>query len=315
MEQSRRFCIKKSPYKMSRDFQLGCLKAGVAPEMLDASRWEIQPDKALGSGNKVLEMAIIQFLQGIRKNLGPDAQRKVDHLSIVSATDQPALAEDLAPVEGQKKLSASTINAADSTTRILRGLDFMPSAEMVPEDYVTVWLHDMGTIIGQIQQSGGVGDMEKLQGLGALAQHVGQFLQQMESNEDDKEKVKQYQDILGKMLNHVKGFAQRLQQQQGKQNGQGGDPEAAAKAQLTMMQGALKLKNTAESHASRTAQKQASFELAEQRADRKNQADIRRENEKARQELVATNAKTVQDIHTNRLKSLMQPAAKPKTDA
>ena len=314
MEQARRFCIKKSPYKMSRDFQLACLKDGVPPEMLDASRWNIEPDKALGSGNKVLEMAIIQFLQGIRKNLGPDAQRKVDHMSIVSATDQPALAEDLAPIQGQKKLSASTINASDSTTRIMAGLTFFPSPEMVPEDYVTVWLHDMGTIISQIQQSGGVGDMQKLRGLGALAQQIQQFLAQMETNEDDKEKVKQYQDILAKMLNHVKGFAQRLQQQQGKQNGNG-DPEATAKAQLTMMQGALKLKNTAESHASRTAQKQASFELAEQRADRKNQADIRRENERAQQERTEDALKTVHEIRTNRLKSLMQPSERPKTDA
>lgn len=307
MEQCRRFCLKNSPYKMVRDFQLECLTDGkVPPDMLDSSRWNIEPDKALGGGNKVLEMAIIQFLQGIRKNLGPDAQRKVDHMSIVSATDQPKLAEDLAPIQGQKKLSPSSHDAQLSSDRILRGLQFLPSPEMVPEDYVQVWLHDMGTLIQQMQQGGGVGDQDKLMGLSNLAQHIKSFLAQMEVNEDDKEKVKQYTDILTQMLNHLKGFAQRLQQQQGQQNGNGEHADDIAKAKLTIAQGALKLKNAEQSHAARTAQKQASFELSEQRADRKNQADIRREQERTRQELAAEALKTAQEVHHNRLKSLTE---------
>lgn len=297
-EVSRRFCIKNSPYKMVRDFQLACLKDGVPTEMLDSSRWNIEPDKAIGGGNKILEMAIIQFLQGIRKNLGPDAQRKVDHMSIVSATDQPALAEDLAPIAGQKKLAPSTMNAAESTTRIMAGLDFLPSPEMVPEDYVTVWLHDMGTYIAQIQQSGGVGDQKTLMGLGNLTKNIQMFLQQMATNEDDKEKVKEFQNILTQMLNHIKGFAQRLQQQQAKQQ-PGGQSADAVKAQIAATQGQIKLTNMQQSHAMRTAQKQASFELEQQRKDRETNADIRRENARAGQELTH-----------NRLRMLME-ASKP----
>lgn len=287
-EVSRRFCIKNSPYKMVRDFQLACLKDGVPPEMLDSSRWNIEPDKAIGGGNKILEMAIIQFLQGIRKNLGPDAQRKVDHMSIVSATDQPALAEDLAPIEGQKKLAPSTLNAAESTARIMAGLDFMPSPEMVPEDYVTVWLHDMGTIIGQIQSSGGVGDQQKIMGLGNLAKNIQQFLAQMASNEDDKEKVRQFEGILTQMLNHIKGFAQRLnQQQQGAQNGNGGvKPQDIVKAQFDAQVGQMKIQDRARSSAERAAQKQAQFELQQQNEDRRTNAEIRRENARTKQELI-----------------------------
>lgn len=316
-EISRRFCIKNSPYKMVRDFQLACIKDGVPQEMLDSTRWNIEPDKAIGGGNKVLEMAIIQFLQGIRKNLGPDAQRKVDHMSIVSATDQPALAEDLAPIAGQKKLAPSTLNAAESTARIMAGLDFMPSPEMVPEDYVTVWLHDMGTIIGQIQQSGGVGDPQKLMGLGNLAKNIQQFLAQMETNEDDKPKVKQFQDLLAQMMNHVKGFAQRLQQQQSTQgqNGSGIKPEDIVKAKLAQQMGQIKQQNSIQSHAIKTAQSQARFELDEQRQDRKNRADIRREQEKARLELIVDAAKKSQELHHNRIKSLMETSKPQEEDA
>ncbi len=302
-EISRRSCIKNSPYLMVRKFQEQCIKDGVPQEMLDASRWNIEPDKAIGGGNKVLEMAIVQFLQGIRKNLGPDAQRKVDHLSIVSATDQPALAEDLAPIAGQKKLSQSTMSASESTTRIMAGLDFFPTDEMVPEDYVQVWLHDMGTIISQIQQSGGVGDPQKLMGLGNLEKYTKQFLDQMATNEDDKPKVKQYQDILGQMMNHVKAFGQRLQEQMAKQQqGNGAQASDAAKAQNIILQGRLKQQNSAQSHALKTAQSQAKFELQEQLEDRKANADIRRENARAGQEMVH-----------NQLRSLME-ATTPKSN-
>jgi hypothetical protein len=314
-EIGRRFCIKGNPYQMVKDFQLACIKDGVPSEFLDASRWSIEPDKAIGGGNKVLEMAIVQFLQGIRKNLGPDAQRKVDHISIVSATDQPALAEDLAPIAGQKKLSPSTMSATDSTTRIMAGLDFFPSDEMVPEDYVTVWLHDMGTIIGQIQQSGGVGDQEKIMGLGNLEKYIQQFLAQMAQNDEDKEKVRQYEGVLSQMTNLVKGFAQRLQEQQAAQ--QPGDPNQAAdaaKAQNIIVQGQLKQKNSAESHALKSAQSQAKFELDEQRKDRQTNADIQRENARTSQELNANAIKTASEIHADQLKALHQPEPKPSAE-
>lgn len=292
-EIARRFTIKNSPYKMVKDFQLACIKDGVDPEMLDSSRWNIEPDKAIGGGNKVLEMAIIQFLQGIRKNLTPDAQRKVDHMSIVSATDQPALAEDLAPIKGQKKLSPSTMGAADSTARILKGLDFFASPEMVPEDYVQVWLHDMGTVISQVQQSGGVGDQQTIMGLANLSKYAHQFIEQMGSNPDEKDKAKQYSDILGQMDNHIKAFAQRLQQQQAKQNGNGNGikPADIVKAQFDQQKGQIKLKNTVESHAIKTAQKQAQFEMDQQRKDRETDAEIRRENAITSQELVHNHIK------------------------
>jgi hypothetical protein len=307
-EQCRRFCIKNSPYKMVRDFRLACIKDGVPPEMLDAEKWEVEPDRALGEGNKILEMAIVQFLQGIRKNLGPDAQRKVDYLSIVSATDQPKLAEDLAPIEGQKRLSPSTHDAQLASDRILRGLQFQASPEMVPEDYVIVWLGDMGTIIQQIQQSGGVGDMDKIQGIANLAQHVQQFLGIMGSNEEDKPKVKQYGDILGKMMNHVKAMAQRLQEQQASNgaNGAAPDPKDMIKLQIEQAKGQAKLQNTRESHALRTAQHQAQFELEQQRKDRELAADIRRKNAESHQELVGDTIKTVAELHRNRLKSLTE---------
>ncbi len=294
-EIARRFCIPigRKPYTMVAAFRTACIKDGVPPEMLDAERWDIEPDRALGDGNKMLSLAMVQFMQGIRKNLGPDAQRKVDHISLVEVTDQPALAEDLAPIQGQKKLSPSTHDAQLASDRILRGLPFMASPEMVPEDYVLVWLQDMATIVGQIQQSGGVGDMDKIQGLANLGQHIAQFLSMMDKEDkEDKAKVKQYHDLLGKLMNFIKGFAQRLQQQQQK-NGDGADATEMMKLRMEMAKGQAKISNLRESHAIRTAQKQTAFELEQQRKDRSTNADIRREDAKTAQELMHSTLKSL----------------------
>jgi hypothetical protein len=315
-EQSRRFCIKNSPYKMVRDFRLACLKDGVPAEMLNADRWDIEPDKALGDGNKILEMAIVQFLQGIRKNLGPDAQRKVDHMSIVSATDQPALAEDLAPIDGQKRLSPSVHDAQLATERILRGLKYTPSPEMVPEDYVTVWLGDLGALIQQAQQAGHVSTPDEIRGMANLGQHVTEFLKLMSASDEDKPKVKQFGEILGKLMNFVKAFAQRAQKQAGQQNGQAGiDPKAAAQLKGKMLIDQAKAQNLVQSHAMRTAQKQAQFELDQQRKDKELNQRLRREGQQHGLDLAAERAKTVQDLHHNRLRSLMEMTNDNKTDS
>lgn len=300
MEQMRRLCIKHSPYKMAKDFQAACLRDGVPEDMLDASQMCIEPTKALGDGNKMLGMGIVQFLQQIRKNLGPDAKRKVDHISVLVATDQASLAEDLAPVAGQKKLSSSAHDAQLSTDRILKGLPFGEmnketgalelSSEMVPEDYVQVWLGDMGTLVQQAQQgmqTGQVATMDQVKGLFNLGQHIGALLKGMAHDKEDKEHVKKYADMLGKLMNFVKQLGQQAQEHAGKQGGNGQpSPEDTAKIKTDAMVKAAKLQNMKESHAVRTAQHIAQFETTEQLKDREANAKIRRENARTKQELV-----------------------------
>lgn len=316
-EQSRRFCIANSPYRMTRDFRVACLKKGVPAKMLNHERWDIEPDKALGDGNKILEMAIVQFLQGIRKNLGPDAQRRVDHMSIVSATDQPALAEELAPLEGQQKQTPSMHDAQLATDRILRGLEYKPTPEMVPEDYVLVWLHDLGNLVQQAQQNGQMATMEQIQGFGNLAEHISVFLQIMAGDDTLKDKVRQYGDALGQITNIVKGFAQRLQKQQqaaAGSNGNGIDAKTAATLKGKMLIDQAKAQNLMQSHAMRTAQKQAQFELDQNRKDKELNQRLRREGQQHVLDLGAERARTVQELQHNRLKSL-QELNEPKTDS
>ncbi len=285
MEQSRRFCIKNSPYKMVQDFRLACFKDHVPEEMLDSSRWDIEPDRALGDGNKILELATVQFLQGIRKNLTPDSQRLIDHISIVSATDQPRLAEDLAPVENQQKLSPGMHDAQLASDRIMRGLPFTPSPDMVPEDYITVWMGDLTILIQQLGQGGNV-TMDKILELGRLVQAIQKFISTMAAGEKErtpkdetKAKTQQFNQALQKLIKPIKMLAQQIKPQQ---NG-GAD---AQKLQLEQAKGQIKMRNMIQSHALRSAGKQASFEMEQQREDARTKAEIQRENVKTAQELI-----------------------------
>ena len=153
-EIARRFCIKNSPYADVQAFRKGCLTAGVPADYLDSERWDIEPERTLGGGNKTLEIAQANQLLQMRQFLGPDAQRRVDHIAVEVFTDDPALAEDLAPTDSGKPISKSQHDAQLATERILRGLQFEPMPQMVFEDYVRSGLQDMGATLQILQQTG-----------------------------------------------------------------------------------------------------------------------------------------------------------------
>ncbi len=297
-EIARRFCIKNSPYQDVQAFRKGCLRAGVPEEFIDSERWDIEPERTLGGGNKTLEIAQANQLLQMRQFLGPDAQRKVDHIAVEVFTDDPSLAEDLAPTDSQVPISKSQHDAQLSTERILRGLQFDPMPDMVFEDYVQVWLKDMAATIQIIQQTG-MPTMQDIIGLGNLATHIQKFIQAIGGGQTDQPRLKQYSDMLGQLMNHVKAMAQQLQQAQGQQQGQDGNGEAAltqGKVQAMLIQAQAKAKNAETSHAQRTAQKQASWELDNQRKDSQLQAELRREDTRTAQELSHEQARTGQQL-------------------
>src|SRR5262249_39455949 len=153
---------------------------------------------------KTLEIAQANQLGALRQNLTPDAQRRVDHIQIEAYTDDPVLAEELAPIEGQEKLPPSIRSAQLATDRLLRGLPFEFTPEMVPEDYVQVWMMDLGVLVQQIQAKGGQTSMEELAGIGNLIQNIEKFLQVLAADKNNKHKVRQYHQVLMGFVNHLR---------------------------------------------------------------------------------------------------------------
>lgn len=307
----RRFCIKNSPDRDAREFRKACLSEGVPDEYLDIERWDIEPERALGAGNKTVEMAIVQYLNTVRKNLGPDGQRKVDHIGIEVVTEQADLAEDLAPVAGQKQVSRSAHDAQLATDRLMRLLPFTPEPEMVYEDYVVQWLKDMTMIIGRIQQTGAIGTPQEVMGLQNMAAHVGGYLKIMASDDENKPKVRALSDALGKLMNLVKAFAQR-QAEMAKKAGAAGNgdngAELASKVQANLILAKTKAETQKASHAQRTAERQVAFDLEQQRKDRETAAEIRRENARTAHELRRENAFTAQELTHDKARTAQELA-------
>lgn len=314
-EISRRMCIKNSPYAMSSEFRLQCLKEGVPAKYLDVEYWDIEPERTVGNGNKTLEIAQANALLQLRPNVNPDAQRLIDNIVANAYTDNPDLSDRIAPISGEEIVSNSTHDAQLATERIMRGLQFAITAKMVPEDYVKVWLNDMATIVNQVQSTTNVGDIQTIIGLGNLGQHIQMFLQIMGQNKENGPRVRQYSDALGQLMNIVKGFAQRWQEQQqaGADNGTAKiDAETQAKLNQMQILAQAKAQTQLANTAQKQGMKQATFEADQGRKEREFNSDQRRKQIetisnlqddalRTQQDLADSAVRTKQDLRHNAL--------------
>lgn len=280
----RRFCIANSRDPDVNKFRLRALKAGVPEEALNIDRWNVTPVRIMGAGNKMLQGAIMDKIMLIYyPKLDPSAQRYFLRAGIAGLTDDYALAKQSVP--DQPVISDSIHDAQIAAGTMLMGLPVGLKEGVNHSEYVETLLTAMVAKVQQIGQRGGLITPDELTGLQNLAGEtiqgqpvpgngVTNHIKQIAEDEKPmhvkgvppdhtvKEKVKQYTDALAKLMNAVKGFAQRAQQaQQKQQKASGGmDPETATKLQGQMMLNKAKADNTRESHAQRTAQRQIQWE-------------------------------------------------------
>lgn len=295
-EMLRRLMLAHSNDPMARDFRVSVLRDGVPEEMLDVERWDVQPEQVIGGGNKTVQMATVGFLNNIRKNLPPNGQRLVDHISVEAATDQPDLAEEMAPIGDARPISNSMHDAQLATDRLLLGLPYLPPKDAVFEDYVKVWLLDLAAEIKKGMAAGGMVPADRLMGLQNLAKTAGEFIAEMARNPDEKEKTKQYEDALSQLTNQLKAFGQRLQQaMKAQQPKPGANGQSDGKRESAIIMAQTKAQIAANSAEQRTAQKQKQWEMGEARKNQQTQSDIDRANVRTRHELVAKRLKALQE--------------------
>ena len=94
-EIARRFCMKNSRDKDVRDFRAEMLKSGMPEEVLDTDCWEIESEKVMGGGNKMLETAIADRLMMARQLFDPESQREILRDFTLAVTDDVARADRL----------------------------------------------------------------------------------------------------------------------------------------------------------------------------------------------------------------------------
>jgi hypothetical protein len=144
---------------------------------------------------------------------------------------------------------------------------------------------------------------QELMGLQTMGQHTAQHIQIIAMDPNEKSRVKQYGDMLGGLMNNVKAYGQRLQEQQQSQNGNGADPEKLAKIQLDAMASQAKIEQGSKSHAQKTAQRQVQFEQKFKQDEAQDRLRIQQEMEQHAADLAKTTIETAHAVEMNKLKA------------
>jgi hypothetical protein len=184
-------------------------------------------------------------------------------------------------------------------------------------EYVETLLGNMAMLIQRIEQSGGMAEEKDIIGFQNIAQHIGQHVQIIAQDPNEKERVREYGDDLGKLMNLVKAYTQRLQEQRGKaqEAGQGGpDPELQAKIQATLITAKAKAENTRDAHAQRTAQREVQFTMDQKRKDQAHAAEMQKRMAETHVEVASKDIKTAAEIAQSQAKAESEPKQESPTE-
>ena len=272
------------------------LSRGIPEKYLRPECWDLEPERVLGAGNKTMEMAIAEQLLQMRPLFDPEPQRKILRDVTLAVTDDPARAEDLVPEQPQ--ITDSIHDTELVFGSLMQGSMVTPKSGLNRIEVVGRMIQLMQAKIQQIMQSGGVGTPKDLMGLQLCEQYAGAFLQMMTQDKNEKTTARPMGQALGKLMNEVKGMAQRQSEmaQQAATAGNGHmDPKDQAKLQAQVAQSQAKMQNTRESHAQRTAQRQIQFEQ-----------DFRQRQATDAMDLQRKHAESVLDLQTEAMRSRMK---------
>jgi hypothetical protein len=263
-EIGRRFCIKNSRDASARAFRNECLSRGVPEEFLSVNRWNISAERVIGSGNKQLEIAQTGMLMQQYNRYSPEAQKKVLRAFTFAVVDDAAQASDLAPIDMQGVNSAQSFGQV-SMGALMQGLPVQVPPGINRIDVVETWLASLASIVGNVEQSGGVPTQQQLTGELNTVQAITEQVDIIAQDPEEKTRVKQYSDDLAKLENLIRAHEQRFQEQQQQQQPQGGDDGAAqAKVVSAAMTTQAQIKMKEEAHQQKLEHKQQSFEQKSQ---------------------------------------------------
>lgn len=214
MEICRRFCNPKSRNPSVMKFQAKCKKYGIPSEYLDANRWDVIPDIPLGAGNQTIEMTQATQLMSQRAAFSGEAQGEILNLWATAVTNNPRLAQHLAPVGGDTGVNDAQRDAEFAFGTLMQGVPVRMKEGLNPIDQIDTIMGLTAGVCNQIMKSGGVPTTQQVAGLSASLQYVQQLIQHLAEDKSQAQRVKVYSDDIGKLSNEVKGMAQRLQEQQ-----------------------------------------------------------------------------------------------------
>lgn len=316
-EIARRFCIANSDDIDVVEFRKRCLMRGVPVEYLDESRWAIASEKVLGSGNKMLQIAMADKLMAIFQLLPPHAQREALQLYVMANSDIPELAIRWFP-ENPNIVTPEAQNAQTMIGSIMQGVTILPAPTDNPGEIVKTLIAGMAEIMKRITATTGVPTMQELAGLTNLSMTIGKYNAALAASSKTAPAAKENAAAIGQLTQMVKKWGNDVRQQQeaeaqaqqGGQN-QAGIADAQAKAQAI----ALGAQTKAKISAAAAAQKMQ-IENAKARQKMRNDEISHRQNirQSARESAVQSSLldlKTAAQIRNDRKKSEAKLKPKP----
>lgn len=299
----RRFCRKDSRDPDVREFRVRCLKRGIPEKLLVPEAWELEPERVTGSGNKTMEMAIAQQLMEWRNLYAPEAQQDVLRIATLSVTDDAALADRLVPET--PRVSAAKHDAMLAFGSLMQGARVQFTADQNRIEICETLLGEMALKVQTLVQSGGMATRPEITGLVNVSNHIKELIGFIGQDKREQERTKRYEDMLSKLLNQVKAFAQRLAEQEQAQSGNGGmDAADKSKIMATIIGAKVKAQNARESHAQRTAQKQVTFEQQMRQKDAELQQDLKHRALEKSLDVAAKDLETSAEIRRGRIRTV-----------
>jgi hypothetical protein len=290
----RRFFKKNSSDPDVREFRLKVLRAGVPEKVLEASSWDIEPERVMGAGNKTVEMAIAQQLMEYRNLYDPEPQRQILRDVTLLITGDSARAETLVP-QSPVKVTDAVHDAQLAAGTLMLGLPVALKTGMNHIEYVDSLMTSMALIIKKIESTDNVGTMDEVIGLQNISNNIAQHVAIIAQDPNEKQRVAEIGGKMGQMMNMVKGFAQRINEKaQAESQAGGADPEALAKIENDKLLAEAKAANTRESHAQRTAQRQLQFEMTQAQKEQQHKLQMKIEEQNAQLKLLTEKLKLAQ---------------------
>lgn len=295
----RRFTLKDSGDRDIEKFRTACLKAGIPETYLNVERWEIEPERTMGGGNKTLEIAQAKSMMEVRSLFDSEAQREVLRDYTLAITDDPDKAERWVPT-GERSITKSEHDAQLAVgtlmqmapVGVLEGIDHI--------GYVEAFLLSLRSLMEDISVLGGPSP-QQLGGLTACFKHVSQHIAIIAQSEENRELAKRYNDFLKPIMNQVRAWGAQMQQAAqaaARKNGDGG--EGAAKTQAMLLQAQTKAKISEATAAQKMRQKDVAFAKEQRRKDAQVMVQTARDQVLTQAEVEKTDKLTAADIASKR---------------
>jgi hypothetical protein len=280
----RRFCYRESADKEVKQFRADCIKQGIPEELMVADKWRVTPERVLGGGDRTLAQQEAQWLMQNKNIYDPKSQTMILRLATSTMLNDPAKALMLVPT-APVNATEGTYAAENVFGTMMQGIQVSLRTGIDQIGYIETLLKMMGAVIQRISSTNNVGTPEELVGLVTVSQNVGQHMMILAGDEKEKQRVKQYGDAMGKLINEIKGFAQRQAQAKGHQ-GQQGDPKEAAKVQAIGLKAQVGAQIKQKQFEAKQRERMIEFELDQSRENMRLIAEIKRTDLTHKQQLL-----------------------------